>query len=94
MSNEDRDRAEARFDKATRPPKKSKGGTNEQDAALKAVTDNMARLKALRLARDAAAPAAPAPAKKSRAKSSAKAGDKAPGLSNWLSDQQSGGRRT
>jgi hypothetical protein len=49
----------------------------------------------LRLAREAAAPAAPAAAKKARAKSTA-TGKKgpAPALSDWLVNQQSGGRRT
>jgi hypothetical protein len=58
------------------------------------VLDNMAKLKALRLAREAAAPPAPAPApKKARAKSK-KSEEKSPALSDWLAGQQSGGRRT
>jgi hypothetical protein len=78
MSKEDRDRAQARLDKATR-----------------AVLDNMAKLKALRLAREAAAPPAPVTVKKARAKSKA-SGEKgpAPALGDWLVNQQSGGRRT
>ena len=53
----------------------------------------MAKLKALRLAREAAEPPRVATAKKARAK--AKAPDeKAPALSDWLANQQSGGRRT
>ena len=94
MTKEDRDRAEARFDKAARAGKQFKVGKSDRDIALKAVTDNMARLKALRLAREAAEPAAVAPVKKPRAKSSAKSGEKAPVLSDWLSGQRSGGRRT
>ena len=94
MTKEDRDRAEARFNKAARASKDSKAGKNDRDAALKAVTDNMAKLKALRLAREAAEPALVVPAKKSRAKSAAKSAEKAPALSDWLSGQQSGGRRT
>jgi hypothetical protein len=94
MTNDDRNRAEARFDKATRTKKEIKAGKTEQDAALKAVTDNMARLKALRLAREAAAPAVVAPVKKSRASSAKKSAEKAPALSDWLSSQQGGGRRT
>jgi hypothetical protein len=80
MSKEERDRDRLRLDR---------------DAATKAVLDNMAKLKALRLAREAAAPAAPAAAKKARAKSTA-TGKKgpAPPLSDWLVNQQSGGRRT
>lgn len=94
MTKEDRDRAEARFNKAARAAKESKSGKTDRDAALKAVTDNMAKLKALRLAREAAEPVRIAPVKKSRAKASAKSGEKAPALADWLSGQQSGGRRT
>jgi hypothetical protein len=66
----------------------------ERDRAAKAVIDNMARLKALRLAREAAEPARPVAAvKKTRAKSGKKSDEKAPALSDWLAGQQSGGRR-
>ena len=88
MSKQDHNRADARFNK----PGQAKAGKSEQDIAAKAVLDNMARLKALRLAREAAEPL-PA-AKKARAKSSKKSGEKAPALSDWLAGQQSGGRRT
>ena len=70
----------------------------DRDVATKAVLDNMARLKALRLAREAAAPPQPVAApKKARAKTGAKAttaGEKTPALADWLAGQQSGGRRT
>jgi len=57
------------------------------------VLDNMARLKALRLAREAAAP--PQAAKKPRAKSSAKkTEEKGQVLADWLAGRQSGGHRT
>jgi hypothetical protein len=90
MAKEDRGRADARF---TRPgaPKVSK---SDYDIAAKAVLDNMAKLKALRLAREAAEPPPPAAAKKTRAKSRKKSEEKAPALSDWLVGQQSGGRRT
>ena len=88
MSKQDHNRADARFNK----PGQAKAGKSEQDIAAKAVLDNMARLKALRLAREAAEP--PPAAKKTRAKSSKKSGEKAPALSDWLAGQQSGGRRT
>lgn len=66
----------------------------ERDRAAKAVIDNMARLKALRLAKEAAEPARPvAAAKKTRPKSGKKSDEKAPALSDWLAGQQSGGRR-
>ena len=96
MSKEDRDRADARFNKAARTAGQAKAGGNERDAASKAVLDNMARLKALRLAREATAP--PAAAKKPRAKSSAssakKTDEKGPALADWLAGRQSGGHRT
>jgi hypothetical protein len=80
MSKEDRDRDRARLDR---------------DAATKAVLDNMAKLKAMRLAREASAPPAPVTVKKARAKAKAP-GEKgpAPVLGDWLANQQSGGRRT
>ncbi len=87
MTNQDRNRANARFNKP-------KAGKSEQDVAAKAVLDNMARLKALRLAREAAEPPPAPAAKKARARSPKKAGEKAPTLSDWLAGQQSSGRRT
>ena len=96
MTKEDRDRADARFDKAARAANQSKAGGNDRDAASKAVLDNMARLKALRLAREATAP--PAAVKKPRAKSSASSGkktaEKGQVLADWLAGRQSGGHRT
>lgn len=90
MTKQDRNRADERFSKTGQ----AKAGKSEHDIATKAVLDNMARLKALRLAREAAEPP-PAPAsKKARAKSPKKSGEKAPALSDWLAGQQSGGRRT
>jgi hypothetical protein len=70
----------------------SKAGKSEQDLAAKAVLDNMARLKALRLAREAAEPPRPVPMKKTRTRSK-KTEEKAPALSDWLASQQGGGRR-
>jgi hypothetical protein len=93
MANDDRNRADARFNKASRSANEAKTGKTERDAALKAVTDNMAKLKALGLAREAAAPAPVTAVKKARAKPK-KSGEKAPALAEWLAGQQSGGRRT
>jgi hypothetical protein len=90
MSKEDRNRADARFSKANQ----AKSTLSDRDVATKAVLDNMAKLKALRLAREAAEPPAPVAVKKARAKSSKKSGEKAPALGDWLAGQQSGGRRT
>lgn len=96
MSNENRDRADARFDQAARAANQPKAGGNDRDAASKAVLDNMARLKALRLAREAAAPSVAA--KKPRAKSSTSSAKKTPEkgqvLADWLAGRQSGGHRT
>jgi choline dehydrogenase-like flavoprotein len=94
MSKEDRNRADARFNKAARAAHGADSVRTDRDAALKAVTDNMAKLKALRLAREALAPPPPAAAaKKARAKPK-KSGEKGPALADWLAGQQSGGRRT
>jgi hypothetical protein len=93
MTQEDRNRADARFNKAARAANDAKTGKTERDAALKAVTDNMAKLKALRLAREAAQPAPAATVKKTRAKTK-NSGEKSPALADWLAGQQSGGRRT
>jgi hypothetical protein len=72
----------------------AKSNMLDRDVASKAVLDNMARLKALRLAREAAAPPqAPAAPKKARANPK-KSAEKAPALGEWLAGQQSGGRRT
>jgi hypothetical protein len=58
------------------------------------VHDNWARLKALRLAREAAEPQpAPVAARKARAKP-AKSDEKTTTLSAWLESQQNSGRRT
>jgi hypothetical protein len=95
MAKEDRERADSRFHKTARAADDAKSGKSERDAAAKAVIDNMAKLKALRLAREAAEPPRPTTAaKKTRAKSEKKSGKKAPALAEWLAGQQSGGRRT
>ena len=93
MTQEDRNRADARFNKAARAADDARSGKTERDAALKAVTDNMARLRALRLAREAAEPPRPAAVKSKRATSN-KPAEKGPALADWLANQQSGGRRT
>jgi len=93
MTKEDRNRADARFNKATRAANEARSGKFDRDAALKAVTDNMAKLKALRLAREAAEPVPVAAVKKTRAKPK-KSDEKTPALGDWLAGQQSGGRRT
>lgn len=95
MSKDDRDRAEARTSKAERAAQDAKSGRSERDAAAKAVIDNMAKLKALRLAREAAEPPrATAVKKKAAAKPGSKKAEKTPALADWLAGQQSGGRRT
>jgi hypothetical protein len=97
MTTEDNNRADARFKKAARAANEAKSGRSDHDMAARAVLDNMAKLKALRLAREAAAPPPAATAKKARAKP-AKSGDKGaakgPALAAWLAGQQNGGHRT
>jgi hypothetical protein len=95
MTKDDRDRAQARMDKTTRAAQDARSGKADRDAASKAMLDNMAKLKALRLAREAAAPPAPVKAKKAAAKSKQPAEKRpTPALGDWLASQQSGGRRT
>ena len=89
MTTEDRNRADARFKKTNQ----AKAGQTDRDVAAKAVLDNMAKLKALRLAREAAEPPPSAAVKKTRAKPK-KSGEKSPALADWLASQQNGGRRT
>ena len=83
-------------DRAEKAAGDARSSIAERDAAAKAVRDNMARLKALRLAREAAepqrAPAAKA-AKKGRA-TTTRSDAKPVALSEWLASQQNGGRRT
>ncbi|WP_218625817.1 hypothetical protein [Bradyrhizobium sp. dw_411] len=94
MINDDDSRVDTRLNEAEHVANEPKNSKAERDAAFKAVTDNMAKLKALRLAREAVEPPRPAPAsKKARAKPKA-SGEKGPALSDWLAGQQSGGRRT
>lgn len=98
MSKDDRDRAAARSNKTAQAANDARTGKTERDAAEKAVRDNMARLKALRLAQEEASPRPAATAGKSRTKSGAKVKDKTPAktpaLSDWLAGRQSGGHRT
>ena len=94
MTKEDRDRAQARLDKQTRAAQDARSGKADRDAASRAVLDNMAKLKALRLAREAAEPPRPAAAPKKARATAKKTGEKGPALGDWLANQQSGGRRT
>jgi hypothetical protein len=91
MTKDERDRAEARFNKAAKAAEDARTGKSVRDAAAKAVLDNMARLKALRLAKQAAEPAQATAAETPRARPKK---PPAKGLGDWLSGQQSGGRRT
>ncbi len=95
MSKEDRNHAEARVHKYAKLAEDAKSGKTDRDAAAKAVLDNMAKLKALRLAREAAEPSRPTAASKTaRAKPKKTSDEKGPVLADWLASQQSGGRRT
>ena len=93
MTKEDRDRAQARADKAARAAEDARSVKAERDAASRAVLDNMAKLKAQRLAREATEPQRVPAAKKPRAGTRQPA-EKSVALSEWLASQQNGGRRT
>ena len=77
MTKDERDRAEARFNKAAKAADDAKTGKKDRDAAAKAVLDNMAKLKALRLAREAAEPPRVVAAKKTAAPKKKKADEPA-----------------
>jgi hypothetical protein len=96
MTKEDRDRAQARADKVTKAAQDARSGKAERDASAKAMLDNMAKLKALRLAREAAEPQrAPVAKAAKKAPGVAKRSNEKPvALSDWLASQQNGGRRT
>jgi hypothetical protein len=93
MTQEDRNRADARFNKTARAAGDAKAARTDRDVTTKAVLDNMARLKALRLAREAAEPP-PVVVKKKAAARVKKSDEKAPALGDWLAGQQKGGHRT
>ena len=94
MTQEDRNRADARFNKTARAAGDAKAAKTDRDVTTKAVLDNMARLKALRLAREATEPPPPAVVKKKAVAKAKKSDAKTPALGDWLAGQQSGGRRT
>jgi hypothetical protein len=95
MTQEDRNRADARFNKTARAAGDAKAARTDRDVTTKAVLDNMARLKALRLAREATEPPPPAVVKKKKAAAKAKKSEaKTPALGDWLAGQQKGGHRT
>jgi hypothetical protein len=91
---------EARLEKAARESHRS--GVPDYEVAAQAVREKMARLKALRLARDAAQPQAATTtktvAKRGRSAKAApkgKAGSKAAmPLSEWLDGQKDSGRKS
>jgi hypothetical protein len=98
MTENDSQRGEPRSS-AENSAFEGKATKTDRDAETRAVLDNMARLKALRLAREAAEPPR-TPAKKTtrakpgqKSKSTAKKDDKPKALSDWLASQQTGGRR-
>jgi hypothetical protein len=86
------DAANAQFKKAQRDQDAQKA-MSEYDAEGVAVRAKTERLKALRLARDAAAPK-PEPAAKKKAKTAKKAKTKSAKLSDWLDGEKKEGRRS
>ena len=94
-----RDQLRAATDSPDFPGKSTK---EQRDAEAQAVRDNMARLRALRLAREAVEPQRATvkkvtrttkPGSGSKTKSVGKPEKKAQSFSDWLASQQSGGRR-
>lgn len=99
MTNDDNYRAAARSGSG----EQGNESLADREAAAKAVRDNMARLRELRLAREAAAPQPAAKVRRVKSAagksaagrtSTAKAESKAKPLSAWLAEQQKGGHRT
>jgi hypothetical protein len=96
-----RERAEAQFDKKLQAQQAGAKAMSEYEAAGAAVRAKTARLRALRLAKEAAdkeaagkAPAAPSPAPKAaKAKKSPVEAQEKPALSDWLASQREQGRR-
>ena len=94
-TNSNKDEAQAQFKKAQRA-EDGKKAMSEYEAEGLATRAKTAKLKALRLARDAAEQAAAAaapPAKKKKAPAKAKKAAPA-ALSKWLDDEDKGGRKT
>jgi hypothetical protein len=90
MTKDDRDRAEARFNKPQKQPRTQTGKT-DRDAAAKAVLDNMAKLKALRLAREAAEPRASRRGQEAARQIAKQSGEKAPALATgWRASKAEG----
>jgi len=81
-----KDEAHAQFAKLQRADD-ARTAAAEYEAAAAATRAKTERLRALRLARDAAAPPPAAPKRKAKTK------DKSIGLSDWLDDQAKEGRR-
>ena len=94
MTKEDRDRAQARADKVARAAQDARSGKAERDATAKAVLDNMAKLKALRLAREAAEPQRAPAAKAARRRPPAPSGrtrSRWPCPTGWRASRTAGG---
>jgi hypothetical protein len=98
-NNSRKDEAQSQFKKVQRA-EDGKKAMSEYESERMAVLAKTARLRALRLAREAAEQAAPkvvAPPKKKAAGKTTKAGKAAKGssatLSDWLKDQEGGGRQ-
>jgi hypothetical protein len=102
MTDDDSARRELRA-ATDNPELPGKSTQAERDAEAQALRDNMARLRALRLAREATEPTRSTAKKITRAKpgqktktgggSSSKPEKKSQALSDWLASQQNGGRR-
>jgi hypothetical protein len=97
----DRERAEAQFDKKLQAQQAGAKAMSEYEAAGAAVRARTAKLRALRLAKEAAdkeaagaPPAGEAPAPKAAAGKKKKAApEEKPALSDWLASERAQGRR-
>jgi hypothetical protein len=85
-----KDKADAQFQKLQRADEGKKAMSEYEAAGVKARA-NMERLRALRLARDAAAEQTPAPAAAKKKPTKAKKAKAAP-LSEWLKGRKEDGR--
>lgn len=86
---------QAQFEKKQIAAREGEKAMAQIEAQARAVRVNMEKLKALRLAKEAAdAAAAPAAKPAAKKKKAAAKKEAAPKLSEWLAGQEKGGRRT
>jgi hypothetical protein len=95
VSDDAQKRAEASFKKKELQAREGAKARQEYEAAGDAMREKTARLRELRLARDAAEAAMPKATPAVKKKKAAKKGQAKPGtLSDWLDNQKGSGRRS